>query len=660
MSRRIGFAIICVWGLGGLLGGITHAADEPASATNAKEATPVEAAAQVAADKPADQKNEPQPAETKPASDNIPAEPAKPADTKPTETKPNEAKPAKKADPPTIKIAGFKLAGDIPEGVETESLFSDTSDTIQTVINRLEKAAADAELAGILLELDGTSLGAARREELRGAIQRVRRAGKPIYAFLKNGDKSDYLLASACDKVFLLPEGNLSLLGVRMELQFYKDIFDKYGVQADMLQVGDFKGTGEPYTRNSMSPELRSKMETLCEDMFQQMIEQISVDRKLERGKVRDLIDEGLLTGREALAAGLIDRLAYEDEVRAELAKLKPEGELKILPNYGAAKREEIDFSGIGGMLKMMELLSGGGDKKKSTAKGKKIAVVYAIGAIVDGKSGVSLMNGETVGSDTLCKALTDADKNPDVVAIVLRIDSPGGSALASDVIWRTVTQCQKPVVASMGDTAASGGYYIAMGADRVLAEPGTLTGSIGVVGGKIALGGALEKFGVKTEVISRGRNSGLESTFAPMSDSEKNAFLKMMRDTYQQFTAKAAEGRKLELKQLEELAGGRVFTGRQAVVNKLVDQLGTLEDAVAEARKLAKIPAEEKLPRIYLPEGGNPLGGLGGLLGVQTTLHSTVPVEVRDALATLRRLPLLQRGLSKPAVMLPYELRIR
>lgn len=584
-------------------------------------------------------------------------EPAKePAKETPKETA--KATPAKKPEPKTIKVAGFRLHGEIGEGVEQESLFGESSVTVHSLTARLDKAALDKDVAGVQLELDGAGIGRGRLEELRGAIQRVRRAGKPVHAFLKSGSKADYLLAACCDKIVLLPECTLTLTGVRMELQFYKDIFDRYGIQADMLQIGDYKGTGEPYTRNSMSPELREKMEILCEDFFQQMIEQISTDRKLERSKVKDLLDEGLHTGREALAAGLVDQLGYEDELKANWLKIDNYEELKLLADYGAPKREELDLSGMAGMFKMIEIMSGG-EKKKAVGKGKKIAIVYAVGAIVDGKSGASLLSGETVGSETLSKALKQADNNPDVVAIVLRIDSPGGSALASDVVWRVVTQCKKPVVASMGDTAASGGYYIAMGADKIIAEPGTLTGSIGVVGGKISLGGALEKFGVKTEVISRGKNSGFESQFTPLTESERKTYLKMMRDIYEQFTSKAASGRKMEKPQLENLAGGRVFTGRQAVVNKLVDQLGTLEDAVAEARKLANIGPEEKIDRISLPEGGNPFGNLSQLLGLQTE-SSALPRELVEQLRTWNQLPALRQTLSKPALMVPYEIKIR
>ena len=209
----------------------------------------------------------------------------------------------------------------------------------------------------------------------------------------------------------------------------------------------------------------------------------------------------------------------------------------------------------------------------------------------------------------------------------MLRIDSPGGSALASDLVWRAVVTCKKPVVASMGDVAASGGYYIAMGAKKIIAEPGTITGSIGVVGGKIAMKGLMDKIGVKTEVISRGKNSGWQSRIEPFTPSEREAWSKSMDDMYRQFTTKAAEGRKIDLKHLQnDLAGGRVFTGRVAVENKLVDQVGTLDDAIAEAKSLAGLKAEEPIDRLNLPKPKTFFESLFGDSGPEDRLKLAVP----------------------------------
>ncbi len=453
-----------------------------------------------------------------------------------------------------------------------------------------------------------------------------------------------------------MPEsGTLAVTGVRAELTFFKDLLDKLGIKAEMMQIGAYKGAAEPLTRTGMSPEFRKQFESVIDNYYSQMIDTIAHDRKLDSGKVKDLIDEGLFTATAAKEAGLVDRVAYIDEFRKDLAeKLKVE-EVTLVEDYGK-KQIDADFSGFGGMMKFMQMLMGGEAQEKG-GKNKKIAVVYAVGVITDGESGGGLLSETTLGGDTLAKAIRDADANPKVVAIVLRIDSPGGSALASDLVWREVVRAKKPIVASMGDVAASGGYYIAMGAKKIVAEPGTLTGSIGVVGGKVALKGLFDKVGIKTESISRGKLSGWESVDEPFTTAEREAWMKSMKDIYRQFTTKAAEGRKIELKHLQDdLAGGRVYTGKMAVDNKLVDKLGTLDDAVAEAKSLAGLKADEPIDRLELPKPKTLFEMLFGNSATEAKLP--IPKELAEQFAhadTMRRL------LSHPAVLvMPFEIQIK
>jgi protease-4 len=321
----------------------------------------------------------------------------------------------------------------------------------------------------------------------------------------------------------------------------------------------------------------------------------------LNRADVEAIIDQGLLTAEDAKKAGFIDEVAYEDQIRQSLGKTLQADVLRVVRDYGQ-KKVDTDFSGMTGMFKLIELMAGG---KTSTRESRqeKIAVIYAVGAIMSGRSQTDLFGSQTLGCDTIIEALQTAESDDTVAGIVLRIDSPGGSALASDLIWRQIQNSKKPIVASMGDIAASGGYYIAMGCDEIVAEPGTLTGSIGVVGGKIALGGLMNKVGVTTDVISRGKNSGIFSTAERFSDSEREAFRKSMEVVYDQFTRKAAEGRGMEVERLKELAGGRVWTGRQAQQKGLVDSLGTLDHAVARVRQLAEIPESEETEMMVLPK---------------------------------------------------------
>jgi protease-4 len=262
--------------------------------------------------------------------------------------------------------------------------------------------------------------------------------------------------------------------------------------------------------------------------------------------------------------------------------------------------------------VKLVEMLSGQ-KPDRPAGKGKRIAIVHLTGEIREGKGKDDLLGGAAAGSETVIKAVREAALDETVAAIVLRIDSPGGSALASDLIWREVKRAGKPVVASLSDIAASGGYYVAVAADRIVAAPGTLTGSIGVVGGKVAIGPGLEKVGVRTEAVSKGRNAGWMSMSDPFTDSEREAFLGTMKDVYRLFTTKVAAGRKLDIEKVAALAEGRVFTGRMAKEAGLVDRLGTLDDAVDEARQLAGIAADEKLERLLLPE---PRGLFEDLLG--------------------------------------------
>jgi protease-4 len=304
---------------------------------------------------------------------------------------------------------------------------------------------------------------------------------------------------------------------------------------------------------------------------------------------------------------------------------------------------------------------------KKKSSKKTKLAIVYAVGEIETGKGGAGLFS-SSVGSTTMVEAIREAEDDPTVKAIVLRVDSPGGSALASDLIWHKLKRCKKPVVASMGDVAASGGYYITMSAKKVFAEPGTLTGSIGVLGGKIVIGGLVDWAGVKTETLARGKNAGMDSMYHPFSDSEKKAITATMQDVYDQFLDKALAGRqangiKMDKARLLTLAGGRIWTGRLAKESGLVDALGTLEEAIAEAKTMAKLPAGEDVEYLILPEPTSPLdrlleGKFG--LSVQSDLRALVGV-VPEAKAHLRAVESLLRIRGERAwLMVPYGVRVR
>jgi len=486
----------------------------------------------------------------------------------------------------TATIAHMRLTGGLPDGVGQGGLLSDVAPHLHRIVERIDKAAQDARVKGLVLAIESPALGRARADEIRAAIARVRAAGKPVAAHLVGGAPVPYEVALACDTIAMPPAATLEITGVRAEMMFFKSLLDRLGVKAEILQVGEFKGAGEPLTRDSMSPQLRRQYEAFVGDLFEQLVARVAEMRKLPVEKARDLIDTGVFTPESARAAGLIDAVAYEDEVIDGLAKRLRLEAPKVARDYAERKIDD-DFSGLGGLVKLMEMLSG---QKQATSagKGKRIAIVHVIGEIREGKGRDDLLGGAAAGAETIIKAVRAAAKDEAVAGIVLRIDSPGGSALASDLIWREVKQTGKPVVASLSDIAASGGYYIAVAADRIVAAPGSLTGSIGVVGGKVAVGPGLEKAGIHTDVVSKGRNAGWLSISQPFTDAERDAFMGTMQDVYRLFTTKVAAGRKLDLEQVKALAEGRVFTGRMAKEAGLVDRLGTLDDAIDEAGAMA------------------------------------------------------------------------
>jgi protease-4 len=567
-------------------------------------------------------------------------------------------------------LGHIRLTGDLSEApVNTESLFGVAGENFQSKLDRIQKAKTDSKVQGLFLEFDGVAIGWGKVDELRRAIADFRKSGKKAYAYIESGAAKDYFVGLACDEVVMPESGWLMLTGMRAEVTFYKDLLDWIGVKADMLQMGDFKGAAEPLTRSSMSEEFRSQLKKVLDDYYEQSYVGTIVasrpDKKWTAAQIKELIDNGPYGAKAAAAAGLIDRVAYRDQFVESLKPTLQAEEVKVEKNYGRSKKEEIDFSNPFSILKLLA------PAKPAASDKPKVAIVYAVGEIVTGKGGDSLLGGELVGSTTFIEAIRQAEADKTVKAIVIRVDSPGGSALASDLIWNELVRCKKPVVASMSDVAASGGYYISMAAKKIYAEPGTLTGSIGVVGGKLVLGGLEDKIRLKTEVIAHGVNSGLFSLEKPFSESERKVITALMRETYHQFLDKALRGRQqagktLSREDLEKLAGGRVWTGRQAKANGLVDELGTLDDAIATAQELAGVSKDTKLERLVLPKPRSFLDALlereadakaPGLRAATLPLLRQVP-ELADKLGALEGLLRLR---AEPVwAILPVNLRLQ
>jgi protease-4 len=557
-----------------------------------------------------------------------------------------------------ITLKGGLTEEPAPVGIDGASI----RDNIKGVVERITKAKGDPNVKGLVLRIHDLSLGMAKGYELRQAITKFRESGKKAYAYMESAENGDYLVASAADEIVMPESGWLMIKGLAAEVTFYKGMFDKLGIKADWMQVGEFKSFGEPYTRTSMSPAFREEIGALLGDNYDMMAEAIAKRQGISMVDAKAIIDGGPYSPAVAKSLGLINRIGYSDQIEAEVAKSIGLASIKLDSKYGK-KVETVDLSGFAGFMKMVQMLSGEGPKKAET-KASKIALIYCSGSIMTGKSTSSLLGETTMGSETVIKHLREAEKDKTVKAIVLRVDSPGGSALASDLIWREVVRIDKPIIASMSDVAASGGYYISMGADRIFAEPGTLTGSIGVTGGKFVLAGLMEKLGVTTDTITVGKNGTLNSLNTPFSETERAAMKRLMDDTYHQFVSKAAEGRKMTYDQLNKLAGGRVYTGRQAQKLGLVDEIGTLDDALAFAKQMANLPEDVTPELLILPKAQ---GFLEALVGPLEDREVRVPsLQVALPLPELTR-PILgkleqfSRILSKEpvAVMLPFDIKV-
>ena len=482
---------------------------------------------------------------------------------------------------PSSATLVLRPGGDLQEVVPDDvvgQVFGREVDTVRGFVDNLQKARRDSRIKTVLLMPSGLQLPYwAKVQELRDAIVEFRKSGKRVVAFLEYGGDREYYLASAADKVYLLPSSPLDLSGVASYEVFLRGAFDKVGAYPDFVHIGDYKSAANQLTEKGFTPAHREMTESLNRDMFDQLVRGIAEGRKKSEQEIRALIDQGPFVPEEALRVGLVDDLAYEDELDDREPTLGDHDKGRIEgQNYQRITPASVGF------------------RTRS-----RIALVYAVGTIASGKSTFDPLNGTVLGSDTLIEQIRDARDDDSIKAIVLRVDSPGGSALASDVIWRELMITRdadntRPLIVSMSDLAASGGYYIAMAGNKIVAQPGTLTGSIGVFGGKFAIGGTLNKIGVNYDSVVSGANASLDSPFTPFTPSQRAKVQGMMQSIYDDFVEKAAESRNTTPEKVHAVAQGRVWTGQQARERGLVDALGGLDTAIAIAKEQAKIPKDE------------------------------------------------------------------
>jgi protease-4 len=525
----------------------------------------------------------------------------------------------------------MNLAGGIVEQ-QSFSWSGGSGTELRTAIDRLRALAKDEKLTGLVLRVGGIDVSLPDVIELRAALDDFKKAGKKLACHTEEASNATYLVLAACDQIALAPLGQIAITGPAAMPIHVKPLLDKLGVTADFLHVGAYKGAAEPLTRDAPSAEMQETLGAILDRHYQTMVDVIAADRKLDPTAVKGLIDTALFPSEKAKAAKLVDQVSSFEAFRdAQVA--------------GAWTKLEVEPDGNDQLKTMLKLARFIGAMPPEKPLGDHIAVVYALGDIIDGPGDGVLGARKEIASHTLVPALRAVTNDDSVKAVVLRIDSGGGSAQASELIWEAVTalKAKKPVVVSMSDVAASGGYYIASPANKIFAQADTLTGSIGVVGGKIAPGGALAKFGVNTFPIGRGKRATMMASLGAWNAEEKAVIQASMEEVYKTFVGRVAEGRGKKLDEVLPIAQGRVWTGTKAKELGLVDEIGGLDAAIAEARKLAKLDESAGLdsypPAPTLRDLLNSFKGGGGGLGahVQETLASLEAVHPLVAAETAR-----------------------
>jgi protease IV len=527
-----------------------------------------------------------------------------------------------------------------PEGLA--GLLSESKPTLRDVLDAIERAGNDAKVKGVLARVGGDDIATAQAQELRDAIAALRAKGKFAIAYADTigefgAGTHAYYLAAGFDEIWLQPQGVVGLTGLRTEAPFFRGVLDKLGIVPSFAHRSEYKTAMNMITERQMTPAHREESESLLRSVFGQIVRGVAHDRKLEEAQVRALVDRGPLLADEALQAHLIDHVGYRDEAEAAAKERAGKGaELVATPSY-------LDRAG------------------RPHKSGPTIALIYGTGLIQRGTSTQNPLSASgLMGADTLARAFDKAARDTDVKAILFRVDSPGGSAVASETIWRAVLRAHesgKPVIVSMGAVAGSGGYYVAAAADKIVAEPATLTGSIGVLAGKFVTSGLWEKLGVSWDTVNEGANVDMFSTLQDFSPAERQRFEAFLDAVYGGFKDRVARGRKLGEAAVEGVAKGRVWTGEDAKARGLVDALGGLGTALALAKEAAHIGDNQEVTlKLYPPAEttGEALARLMGRLPSSDGTSGSGTIAVR--LAQLRALVREVELASEPAgsVLMP------
>ena len=553
-------------------------------------------------------------------------------------------------------VLTLRVSGPLPDYVPDNPLnriFATPPQSLSSLLTQFRKAKTDKRIRAIMLDVDASETGWAKAEELRAAIEDFRTSGKPVYAYMEMGFNKDYYVASACDKIYMPPPGELFVTGLAADVMFFRGSLDKLGIYPDLYQIGKYKSAGDMFTQKEMTKDHRDVVNSLLDDMYGRLVDGIAKARGKSADDVKKLIDNAPYNARQAKEAGLIDGAMYREEIEKELKQ-----------RLGYAEKDELRLVKASDYRKISQ-------ESLGLNKGEKIAIVYASGDIMSGSSQFGTDGQEVIGSESLVRLLNEVRDDKTIKAVVLRIDSPGGEGLASDIIWRGIEslKAKKPVVVSMGDVAASGGYYIACNANKIVAQPSTITGSIGVVGGKPVVKGFYDWIGVSNEYVLRGTNAGIFRESEKFTDSERAKFQEFLKTTYDDFTDKVAKGRSKDQAYIDSIGQGRVWTGRQGKENGLVDEYGGLDKAIEIAKQLANIPADKGVNRVIRPIPPNLFEQLFSDPGEadtrattemqqQAALLAAMPEDVRRTFRYIQMMDRVKGGHS--AYLLPYSLRIR
>jgi len=488
--------------------------------------------------------------------------------------------------PPAVKARSYleiKLSGEIQEQAPRDvfsSMFGQgPSLSLHDIWMNIKKAKVDNRVKILVLRLGYIQCGWAKVNEIRESILDFRKSGKKVYAYIDESVEFDkqYYLATACDQIILHPMGVFIINGIGGHVPFFKKSLDKLGIEAEIEHVEEYKTAYNMFTEEGFTPAHKRMMKSLYGDLYSHYIKALAEAREKSEEEIKALIDHGFFQGERALEAGLVDDLLFEDEFDDLLMEKE-----KKLNKITHGQYSKIKPSSLG------------------LNKGKKIALIYGMGAIHTGEGFY-----QSMGSSTTARWIRKARKDKSIAAVVFRVDSPGGSAVASDIIWREVALAkkEKPFVVSMSDVAGSGGYWVSMSAHKIVAQPQTLTGSIGVISGKFNLVKLYEKLGITSEKLTFGKRADLFSTYKKLTREERNFLKKEILWVYDKFLTKVAEGRTLSKEDVDKIARGRVWTGSQAKEQGLVDELGGLSRALELAKELAGIPVDEEVRLVIRPK---------------------------------------------------------